>query len=285
MMTRREFGFVCTVLHASHSLADEPRRRVTVQVLQLLKPTQVTVRPAGNGPIEVSLKQVRRTLWPGHSATLVATDAPFSAQAHIGSEDAFLRLTLPGGFTRDYLGRLSGEMGPGDELILIIDMSVETAVRSIVGAELPTHGVALAALAAQAVVARSFLIAGGRRHDRSDFCDTTHCQFLRSPAAPRSGVAIAAQQTCGLVLTANGKPFPPLYSAACGGETEQRQEAGYLYQRVACEVCAASHRTRSGHGLGLCQNAALTLAQRGWPWQRILRKYYPGTGVHEAYGS
>jgi peptidoglycan hydrolase-like amidase len=289
-MTRRAFSGICAAVWAGHvaqgddSISIGRRTRVKVQVLQLLKANKVTVSPFGGGPIEVMQTQKQSLLWPGHSVTLLAADAPFSAEGHLASADASLRLTLPNGFMRNYLGRLSAECGPDGQLVLIIDMSVETAVRSIVGAELPERGAAFEALAAQAVVGRSFLMAGGHRHRHADFCDTTHCQFLRSPAERNSAVSMAAVQTRGLLLTTNGKPFPALYSAACGGETEQRDEAGYLYQRLKCEVCSEGRRTRAGHGLGLCQNAALVLAQRGWTWQQILEKYYPGAAIGSGAG-
>ncbi len=34
-----------------------------------------------------------------------------------------------------------------------------------------------------------------------------------------------------------------------------------------------------GHGVGLCQIGAAVLADRGWPYSRILAHYYPGTAV------
>jgi peptidoglycan hydrolase-like amidase len=285
-MTRREFVGVCAglweggLVHANEPAT--PRTRVTVQVLQLLKPTELTIRPSGTAPIEFLNHYGLGTIWPGHSVTIRAADAPFSAQGR-GSEDAALRLTLSSGFTRNYMGCLRGARLGGDQILLTIEMPVEVAVGSIVSAELPTRGAAMAALAAQAVVARSFLIAGGQRHEHADFCDTTHCQFLRSPSTFGSPAHEAADATRDLVLMANGKPFPALCSAACGGHTEQADENGYLYQRMT-EVCTVSHCLRSGHGRGLCQNAALALAQHGWAWERILQKYYPGAAVSKCRG-
>src|SRR6202011_1050228 len=34
-----------------------------------------------------------------------------------------------------------------------------------------------------------------------------------------------------------------------------------------------------GHGLGLCQEGAHVMAQRGMGYQRILEKYFPGTRI------
>jgi peptidoglycan hydrolase-like amidase len=218
--------------------------------------------------------------------TLTAGDTPFTARGRGTAPDARFRITLADGFTREYWGRLRGDRSDeqDQQLLLTVEMPVETATGSIVGAELPTHSAARGALAAQAVVARSFLIAGGRRHEHADFCDTTHCQFLRSPAVAGSVVDKAVGETRGLVLTTAGTPFAALYSAACGGETEQLEQFGYLYQRVRCEICLGMKQQRSGHGLGLCQNAALELARQGWPWRRILQKYYPGADIGRSRG-
>src|SRR5260221_13879275 len=95
-------------------------------------------------------------------------------------------------------------------------MDVETAVASIVVAESPPHA-PMEALKAQAVAARSFLAAGKGRHSGFDFCDTTHCQFLRQPPAADSPAAQATSATRGLVLAYKGRGFAAMYSASCGG--------------------------------------------------------------------
>src|SRR6266571_2973368 len=59
-------------------------------------------------------------------------------------------------------------------------MDRETATASVVAAE-NTPDTPLEALKAQAVAARSYFVAGRGRHHDFDFCDTTHCQFLREP--------------------------------------------------------------------------------------------------------
>jgi peptidoglycan hydrolase-like amidase len=130
---------------------------------------------------------------------------------------------------------------------------------------------------AQAIVARSFLIAAAPRHPGYDFCDTTHCQFLRSPPVPNSIVDQAVRRTSGLTLQNEGAVVPCRYSAACGGHTDRREELGYRYQSVECEGCRLHHYARRGHGLGLCQEGAIHLARAGWNYERILALYLPGT--------
>jgi stage II sporulation protein D len=92
------------------------------------------------------------------------------------------------------------------------------------------------------VVSRSYLVAGGRRHSSADFCDTTHCQFLRQPPAPTSPAARATAATQGLVLAWHEQPFAAMFSASCGGRTHSLAEIGYAerdypYFAVECPAC------------------------------------------------
>jgi stage II sporulation protein D len=156
-------------------------------------------------------------------------------------------------------------------------MDLELAVASVVAAESPP-GAPLEALKAQAVAARSYFFAGRGGHKRFDFCDTTHCQFLREPPAPSAPSRIATGATRGLVLTFAGRPFPALYSASCGGRTHTLAELGlrthdYPYYAVSCDYCR-SHpdrwtvRLTPGEAASLSQRTEserLDLARRlGW---------------------
>jgi peptidoglycan hydrolase-like amidase len=248
---------------------------VSVHVLKLLHPRLLEIAPDGANRLEVATPQRVFALEGSRSIQIDANKAPASVSAPSGGP-AHFTLTIPGVIRRSYQGSLN-VTAQSELLIPVVLMSNETAVSSITGAEIPQNGSPFAALAAQAIVARSFLMAAGRRHAEADFCDTTHCQFLRSPAPPRSAAAIATIQTAGLVLTANGRTIASRYSAACGGQTDAVEESDYLYQRVNCEICTRRHTPRSGHGHGLCQNGAIGFAQAGWAYQRILEKYFPGT--------
>jgi stage II sporulation protein D len=121
-------------------------------------------------------------------------------------------------------------------------MDRETAVASIVAAEM-TADAPIEALKAQAVATRSFLLAGSGRHTGFDFCDTTHCQFLRSPPATASAAARATRATEGLVLEYDQKPLAAMYASRCGGRTHSLSElgmggkGGYPYFAVSCAAC------------------------------------------------
>jgi peptidoglycan hydrolase-like amidase len=186
-------------------------------------------------------------------------------------------LEVPGVLRRTYFGTLSIEWQSG-VLVPVLTMGRETAVNSIVGAELPIMRAGIHALMAQAVVARSFLAATpAPRHSEAFFCDTTHCQFLRSPAPLRSSVALAVAETNGVVLFSREAVLSAYYSAACGGFTESGVRDGYLYQRVCCETCRRLRLNRRGHGWGLCQEGAIDLSQKGCSWPEILATYFPNT--------
>ena len=156
------------------------------------------------------------------------------------NQRADFSLAIPGKITRRYHGTL--EIEPwADRLLAILTVDRETAVASVVAAE-SAPDTPLEALKAQAVAARSYFVAGRGRHHNFDFCDTTHCQFLRNPPAPDSDVAVAVEATRGLVLVYNDQPFAAMYTRSCSGRTHTPAELGiravaYPYYRVACDYC------------------------------------------------
>ena len=276
-VSRRTFvGFAVGLLSHRVLLSGAPAG-ISVHVLKLLHPTMFKIEPAGPARIDVATPQQVFALEGRQSIHIDASKTPATVTSPSG-EAARFTLIIPGVIRRSYEGSLR-VIAEGDLLIPAVTMTRETAVSSITGAEIPQSGSLFAALAAQAIVARSFLSAAGKRHAETDFCDTTHCQFLRSPAVPGSPVALATTQTEGLVLSANGQTIAARYSAACGGHTDAGEESGYLYQRVKCEVCLRQHTPRAGHGHGLCQRGAIGFGQAGWAYQKILDKYFPGTQI------
>ncbi len=152
-------------------------------------------------------------------------------------------LSVPGKVTRAYRGTLDIKASRG-EVVPIITMDLEAAVASAVAAESGSD-TPLEALKAQAVVARSYFVAGGGRHRDFDFCDLTHCQFLREPPPQDSPSAVATSKTRGIVLTFEEKPFAAMFSRSCGGHTLTPVEVGlpgsaYPYFSVFCDLCHKS---------------------------------------------
>jgi stage II sporulation protein D len=253
---------------------------------------------------------------------------------------ADIELTIPDRIARRFRGTME-VTAAGDELVPVVSMNLETAVASVVAAEqLPTTP--MEALKAQAVAARSYFAAAAGRHRGFDFCDTTHCQFLREPPARDHPAERAARETAGLMLTFRGTPIAALYSASCGGRTRSLAEAGfpasdgYPYFSVECSYCArygkewesrltdhadakrlAAERSEGarlavgrkngwsvvpsnnfevsrehdelvvhgrglGHGVGLCQLGAASMAkERHATFSEILSQYYPGALLQE----
>lgn len=230
---------------------------ITFHVFGLFHPTGLEVVPRHGQTIRVTLD----------------SRLPFELPAG----DFLLR--VPGRIERRFTGQLTIRR-EGRELVPIVAIPLETAVASIVSAESPP-GAGPASLQAQAIVARSFLRAAGRRHAHSDFCDTTHCQFLRAPPPRGSAESRAAAATAGLVLVYRGRPLEALYSADCGGRTRSLEDARltpgpYPYFPVSCRV---RNGAAAGHRIGLCQRGAAEMSRTGSSWRDILRLYFPGATV------
>jgi stage II sporulation protein D len=265
---------------------------VRVGVFGLFHPTELVVSPAGG---VVSLKGDRnscvlrggegaRVSLDGGSvrvacATVVFSTGSLRVTGPTG-ESADLQLSVPGRITRRYRGELDVTLD--GVLVPVVSIALETAVASVVAAEQIVSSTPPEGLKAQAVAARSFFIAARGRHRGFDFCDTTHCQFLREPPAPDHPAAQAARETSGLVLAFRGVSIPAFYSANCGGRTRTLADAGlddadgYPFFSVECLGRHAAG-DRNGHGLGLCQQGASLAAQRGASFADILQHYYPGT--------
>ena len=145
-----------------------------------------------------------------------------------------------GGIRRGFRGTFEVDAARGI-LRPAISMDIETAVASIVEAE-NFRDARSAYLMAQAVASRSFLVGARTSHTGFDFCDTTHCQFLRGPAPVASAAASAAAGTAGLCLDYDGRPLAAMYSRSCSGRTCSLDELGlnvrgYPYYQVDCEYC------------------------------------------------
>ena len=149
-------------------------------------------------------------------------------------------LAIPGKISRRYRGTLRVEPS-ARSLRAVVSMDLETAVASIVAAE-SVPDTPIEALKAQAVVARSYLVAAKGRHSTFDFCDTTHCQFLRNPPGATSSIGFAVSETRGLVLMYEAEPVAAMYTRSCGGRTLTPSDVklphgGYPYYSVACKYC------------------------------------------------
>ena len=106
-------------------------------------------------------------------------------------------------------------------------IELETYLRGVVPSELgPEVWPQLEALKAQTVAARTYALANLGQFEEGgyDLCATPRCQAYGGATAehPLSDRAIAA--TKGEILTWEGKPIAALYTATCGGHTEDAKE-------------------------------------------------------------
>jgi peptidoglycan hydrolase-like amidase len=281
----KKFSFMLCLLLQAAAAPHGEQPEVRIGVLGLFHPQQLVLSPIEAHPLECAdgeerwavEKPVRLEL----EGTAIGigkannTSAPVLNCDDGQGGDAEFAVTVPGKLTRRYRGKLEVAADAG-ELLIVVKMPLETAVASIVAAESPPHA-PLEALKAQAVATRSFLVAGKGRHSSFDFCDTTHCQFLREPPAAESPAAQAAKSTLGLVVAYNGRTFAAMYSASCGGKTHSLAELGiatasYPYFAVNCDYCRRHPQkwvARISHAdadeLEPTESSRLRLARRlGW---------------------
>ena len=290
---------------------------VSVGVFSLFRPDAVTIRNAC-----------------GAVGAMAIRDRDYKCD-----ETSSFELEIPGRIRRDFRGRIRIEMHHSI-VTPVVSMDLETAVASVIAAEMPAD-TPEEALKALAIVVRSFYLTAGRRHQGYDFCDTTHCQFLRAPPGEDHPAWRVVRDTAGMVLTWNGRAFPAMHCASCGGRTFRAEEigfsadAGYPYFNVTCEACVRvapawtrtlrhddavallqprSEKARlafvrkygwnalpsnnyrvirgpdqvvfegkgAGHGVGLCQRGAASLAAQGVTFREILRHYFPHTELRTA---
>lgn len=248
---------------------------VRIGVFTLFHPTRFTVRPGSAEAVSVT-GSVTRLLEGRQFATFDGASWVTISSRSGGAVD--LILAIPGKIERRFHGVVRIR-----ELSAVVELDREIAVASVVAAELPAN-VPMEALKAQAIVARSFLAASRPRHTGKkngfDFCDTTHCQFLRAWPDPGNAPRRAAEQTQGFMLSYQGVIFAPLYSAACGGHTLAADEEGYRYQSIPCTYCLRHpNEPVRGHQTGMCQLGASAMAAAGASFRQILQHYFPGTAV------
>ena len=251
---------------------------VAIGVFGLFHPVELRVEAARGHAIVVET-QGRREVAEGKRSVELRAAATVTGRDG-GEATFFLSAVGPDQqvkIRRQFRGTLKVREEVG-HLVPVVEMDRETAVASILAAESPTAP--MEALKAQAVVTRSFLIAARGRHQGFDFCDTTHCQYLREPPMAGGTTRRAQDATRGLALTYEGRAIIALYSANCGGHTRAAEEAGWSmsgYPFFGVE-CPAKGRI-AGHRVGMCQTGAAAMAREKKTFLEILAHYFPATKV------
>jgi stage II sporulation protein D len=229
---------------------------VRIGVLGLFRPIEFTVTASGNSALVLRTDEERIVLEKSSgvdsaSVRVSGKDMEVSVGTRVvrvsklavsgrNAQTVDFVLAVPNKIARRYHGTLEIKSS-GVTLIAIVAMNRETAVASVVAAENPSD-TPFEALKAQAVAARSYFAASRGRHHDFDFCDTTHCQFLREPPPPESAAARAVAATRDLVLAYESQPIPAMYTRSCSGRTRTPAELGfssaaYPYYPVECQYC------------------------------------------------
>jgi stage II sporulation protein D len=231
---------------------------VHIGVMTLFHPTQLTVTVPADTALVLHAGEERIVLEKSSgldSASILVSEGGVllwagtrviktSAATVTGrkSEPADFVLSIPQKITRRYHPTLEIKPSAGI-LIAVVSMDREAAVACVVAAEsMPDAPVE--ALKTQAIATRSYFVAGGNRHHDFDFCDTTHCQFLRELPAPGSAAARAVTATRGFVLAYGSRRFAAMYTRSCSGNTRTPAELGlpsaaYPFYSVECKYCRA----------------------------------------------
>lgn len=238
---------------------------IRIGVFTLFRPAELMLRSAsgvllvdaGGETVEVEGAQSIRLRIDGSEIACITRQQTFRTR-HLhawgrGREGQIL-ISIPDKIGRRFSGLLEVAVR-GASLVPVITVDRELAIASVLAAE-DSPEAPSEALKAQAVVIRSYYGAARRHHPATegfDFCDTTHCQFLREPPRPGSPAFGAVQETRGLVLNYRGCRVAALYSASCGGRTRTLARAGlgtdaaqtsaYPYYEVECDSCRRQGRT------------------------------------------
>jgi len=223
---------------------------IRIGVFGLFHPIDLELRPAPGASLTIVAGDQTLAIEGNENAKLQLADGSIELRArgrvvrtaaiHASSRSGEFELGVPGRIQRRFRGALQVTVAH-EELQSVVTMDLETAVASVVAAESPPDA-PLEALKAQAVAARSYFVANHGRHSGFDFCDTTHCQFLREAPPPEHPAAIATAATRGMVLQHRDHIVPAYYSASCGGRTHTLAELGlpaadYPYYSVDCAYC------------------------------------------------
>jgi SpoIID/LytB domain protein len=138
---------------------------------------------------------------------------------------------------RRYRGRLAVFLNDRGTLNVVNELPLEDYLRGVVPAEMgPEVYPRLESLKAQAVAARTYTLRnlGGFAAEGYDLCATPRCQVYGGFAAEHPFSDRAVAETADQVLLFEGKPIDALYTATCGGHTEDahvifpERQVGYL---------------------------------------------------------
>jgi hypothetical protein len=182
------------------------------------------------------------------------------------------------GYTLSAVDRVPGTlrvlMPEGSVVVMPMDEYLKGVVPKEVSPYWPPE-----ALRAQAVAARSYASTRHAHGDEgADVCTTTHCQVWSPLHYETTDQAV--DDTHGVAATFEGSIIYAFFFGHCDGHTRNSEQVwgGYLpYCRSVS--CPCGYSSMFGHGVGMCQQGARTLAEMGYAYEDILEHYYTGVEV------
>ena len=253
LLTARTLNFAQTPL-----LGDPSSTQVRIGVFGLFHPHQVTVRPAEGEALILHAGKDSLVLEKSSGVDSVTVRISGSGVVVLAGEHAIhagavtigdrknepvdFFLAVPERISRHYRGTL--EIKPSsNELLAIVIMDRETAVASVVAAE-NAPDTPLEALKAQAVAARSYLVAGRGVIKISTSAIQRTVSFCEHRPRQEVPPSLAALATRDLVLTYESQAFAAMYTRSCTGRSRRPAELGipsstYPYYSVECKYCRA----------------------------------------------
>lgn len=133
-----------------------------------------------------------------------------------------LRVTSDAGYLRVndhyYAGSITFQPNAYGSYTVVNAVPLETYLRGVVPHEVGL-GAPFAAMAAQAILARTYALKNLHRFQVDDYqlCANTHCQVYKGLTGTHPRADEAIRQTSGLVLTYNGELVDAVYSSTNGG--------------------------------------------------------------------
>jgi hypothetical protein len=158
----------------------------------------------------------------------------------------------------------------------IVTMDMDEYLKGVLPCEMST-GWPIEALKAQAVAARCYA-ATSHKHGAADICTTTCCQAWSGVHYADTDQAVVS--THNVVATYSGSIIQAYYFGHCDGSTRNSEAVWGGYVPYCRSVsCSCGYTSLYGHGVGMCQQGARAMANRGANYTQILTHYYTGIQV------
>ncbi len=173
----------------------------------------------------------------------------------------------------------------------VVVMNLEEYLKGVIPAEIGT-GQPMEALKAQAVAARCYAVTARRHPDKgADVCTTSHCQVWKPDHYPDTDQAV--NDTAGVLVVYQPAPAPAtaaaepseevirgFYFGHCDGHTRNSEDVWVTALPYCRSVpCPRPYDDLWGHGVGMCQEGAIAMAEQGGSFEDILTHYYTGVRV------